>query len=235
MVKYIEKLRSDLRFQEGLNACMNCGVCTAICPAAEFYNYDPRHIVNIVQNGDDETIEELLKSDTIWYCGQCMSCRTRCPRNNTAGYVIQVLRKISQETGLFTESEKGRQQLAIKRVIGGNILNAGYCLLPESIVPEMHPEQGPVWKWIYDNQDELYDQLGANFKKNGNGVLRKIDDESLNELKAIFEVTGSEEFFTQIENHSRVKAKELGLKLDDTNSCDYIKHIYTSAEAVHTC
>ena len=48
---------------------MNCGVCTAICPAAEFYNYDPRVIVETVQRGNEEESKELLKSDTIWYCG----------------------------------------------------------------------------------------------------------------------------------------------------------------------
>jgi len=42
MVKYIEALQQDIRFVEGLNSCINCGVCTAICPAARFYNYDPR-------------------------------------------------------------------------------------------------------------------------------------------------------------------------------------------------
>ena len=98
--------------KEGLHSCMNCGVCTGVCPAAEFYNYDPRQIVNIVQTRDDDAIEELLKSDTIWYCGECMSCRPRCPRGNTPGYVIQALRTLSQKLGFFVESEKGRQQLA---------------------------------------------------------------------------------------------------------------------------
>ncbi len=43
-------------------------------PRSQFYNYDPRQIVNIVQTRDDDAIEELLKSDTIWYCGS--TCRT---------------------------------------------------------------------------------------------------------------------------------------------------------------
>ena len=50
MEKLYDLLLKDIRFEEGLNACMNCGVCTAICPAAEFYNYDPRKIVDIVQS-----------------------------------------------------------------------------------------------------------------------------------------------------------------------------------------
>ena len=83
MAKYFDMLLEDVRLREGLTACMNCGVCTAVCPAAAFYNYDPRQIVCMVQTRDDATIEALLKSETIWYCGECMSCRPRCPRGNT--------------------------------------------------------------------------------------------------------------------------------------------------------
>ena len=108
-------LAKDVRLIDGLNACMNCGICTAVCPAAQFYDYDPRVITNQVQTRDDDTIRSLLKSETIWYCGQCMSCKTRCPRGNTPGYIIQALRKLSQMLGYFTESEKGRQQFAIKQ------------------------------------------------------------------------------------------------------------------------
>ena len=66
MGKLYNLLLDDIRFEEGMNACMNCGVCTAICPAAEFYNYDPRKIVDEVQSKDENKITELLKSDTIW-------------------------------------------------------------------------------------------------------------------------------------------------------------------------
>ena len=134
MKSLYEKLSNDIRFQEGMHACMNCGVCTAICPAAEIYNYDPRIICDTVQTKNDDEIEALLKSETIWYCGECMSCKTRCPRGNTAGLIIIALRSLSQELGYFTESEKGRQQLYIKRTIGEWMLNKGYCLYLEIIV-----------------------------------------------------------------------------------------------------
>ena len=70
MGRLYDLLMKDYRLKEGLNACINCGTCTAICTAAEFYRYDPRKIVDIVQSKDDDEIEKLLKSDTIWYCGE---------------------------------------------------------------------------------------------------------------------------------------------------------------------
>ena len=123
MGKLYDKLTEDYRIKEGLKACINCGTCTAICPAAEFYKYDPRKIVDTVQSKDDAEIEALLKSETIWYCGECMSCLTRCPRKNAPGLVIMALRNLSMELGYFAESEKGRQQYALTKIMSGNILN----------------------------------------------------------------------------------------------------------------
>ena len=210
MGKYFDMLLEDVRLREGLTACMNCGVCTAVCPAAAFYNYDPRQIVSIVQTRDDEAIEELLRSETIWYCGECMSCRPRCPRGNTAAYVIQALRKLSQQLGFFVESEKGRQQLALKRAIGENILRTGYCIVPRLVQAKQHPEQGTVWKWILDNEEEVYGRFSENYNRPGAGALRKMSDESLEELRRIFDITGGTEMFDTIERHSERKAREMG-------------------------
>ncbi|MDP4184147.1 MAG: 4Fe-4S dicluster domain-containing protein [Bacteroidota bacterium] len=231
MGRYFELLSKDVRFEEGLNACMNCGVCTAVCPAAEFYNYDPRQIVDQVQSRDDETIESLLKSDTIWYCGECMSCKPRCPRNNTPAYVIQALRTLSQKLGFFTESEKGRQQLAIKRTIGQNILSMGYCVHPSIVKAEMHPEQGPVWEWITENAAEVFERVGGNYNKQGPGAMRKIDDETLGELEKIFEVSGGSDFYDLIERFSRKKALEMGM---DADKEDYFMQIYTANNGQHS-
>lgn len=228
-----EKLMQDVRFEEGLNACINCGTCTAICPAAEFYNYDPRSLVDIVQTKDDDKILELLKSETIWYCGECMSCKTRCPRGNAPGLVIIALRSLSQDLGYFVESEKGRQQLAIKRTIGEWILKTGYCIFLEGVGTDLHPEQGPIWDWKQKNWHNVYERMGANYRGDGPGILRKIPEESLDELREIFKVTGGLQRFEQIESCSKQKAEEMNLKLDDTNNNEYFNHIYKFNSETH--
>ena len=231
MGKYYDMLMSDVRMKEGLTACMNCGVCTAVCPSAEFYNYDPRQIVSTVQTGNEQAIEELLRSETIWYCGECMSCRPRCPRNNTPGYVIQSLRTLSQRSGLFVESEKGRQQFALKKTVGEAILQEGYCLYPKMVLPEMHPEQGPVWEWIWENDTDVYNKFNENYRKHGNGAMRKISPETIEELNRIFEVSGGKEFFDIIEAHSDRKAREMGF--DGAND-EYMMHTYTTNKGDHS-
>ena len=227
MEKLYDKLAEDVRFREGIKACINCGTCTAICPAAEFYNYDPRSIADTVQGKDDNEILALLKGEQIWYCGECMSCKTRCPRGNTPGLIICALRSLSQELGYFTESEKGRQQLAIKRTVGQWILDYGYCLYLEGVTTDIHPEQGPIWDWKQKNWRKVFDRLGANYKGEGPGILRKIPEESLEELRKIFEVTGGNERFKKIEEFSAKKAKEMNIPFDQTNENDYFKYIYS--------
>jgi heterodisulfide reductase subunit C len=233
MGKIIDKLREDIRFKEGMNACINCGTCTAICPAAEFYNYDPRQIIVDVQSNDEEKIIELLKSDTIWYCGECMSCKTRCPRNNTPGLVIMALRALSQELGYFIESEKGRQQLVVKRTVGEWSLNHGYCMYPEAITTHNFPEQGPIWDWEHKNLHAVMKRLGANYQGEGPGILRRIPQDALDELHNIFEVTGALERFENIENYSRKKAEELGMGFDETHNNEYFDHIFLANNGQH--
>ena len=223
MGKYYDMLAQDVRLREGLKACMNCGICTGVCPAAEFYNYDPRQIIVTVQSKDDDAIENLLKSNTIWYCGECMSCRPRCPRGNTPGYVIQALRTLSQRLGFFVESEKGRQQLAIKRTIGQHILDKGYCISPKLINPRLHPEQGPVWEWIYDHDVDVYGRFTPNYGTSGAGPVREIDSETLGEIRRIFEVTGGLDMYNTIEEHSQRKAREMGFEGADE---EYFMEVY---------
>lgn len=225
----IERLKQDIRFIEGMKACINCGTCTAICTASEFYHYDPRQIVDMVQTKNEEKIEELLKSETIWYCGECMSCKTRCPRGNTPGLIIMALRSLSQELGYFTESEKGRQQLALKRTVGEWTLNTGYCVYLQGVGTENHPEQGPVWDWIQNNYTQVFERMGANYKGDGPGILRKIPQESLDELKKIFDLTGGTERFNKIEKYSATKAEEFKKQGID----DYFSHIFTTNNNSH--
>ncbi len=235
MENLYNELMKDVRFEEGLKACMNCGVCTAICPAAEFYDYDPRKVVDAVQLRDDDEILRLLKSETIWYCGECMSCKTRCPRGNTPGLIIMALRTLSQKTGYFTESEKGRQQLAVKRTVGENIFKYGYCAAAYAVNPQMHPEQGPIWEYILDNSDDVFERLGGQINGIGTGPLRKIPQDALDELKKIFDVTGGTEFFNTIEEHSKRKASEMGIQFSSEGTDnEYFTEVYTTNNGKHT-
>ena len=40
-------IQSDLRYDHELNGCLNCGICTATCPAAHYYDFSPRALMYI--------------------------------------------------------------------------------------------------------------------------------------------------------------------------------------------
>jgi heterodisulfide reductase subunit C len=224
-MELFKELEKDVRFIEGLKACLNCGVCTAICPAAEVSDYDPRIVVDTVQQRDEAELEKLLKSDTIWRCGECLSCKTRCPGGNVPGYIIQSLRALSIDTGMFTESEQGRKQLAVKRTVGDHILKYGYCVYIDEVDNDMYPEQGPVWKWMRENRESMLERLGTSYKKNESGTLRITSQESLDDLKKIFDETGGTKRLEKIEKDSSEKAKELNINFKEGKD-DYFKYLY---------
>jgi heterodisulfide reductase subunit C len=187
----------------------------------------------MVQTKDNETIRGLLKSETIWYCGQCMSCKTRCPRGNTPGSVIMALRLLSQKLGYFTNSEKGRQQFAIKRTVGDNILKHGYCTPSYEIHPDKHPEQGPVWEHVYKNLEHIIARFGGELHGK-QGPLRGFDKEVLQELKDIFDVTGGLELFEAIERASKKKAMEMGMEFkEEGTDFEYFNHVFTYDSGIH--
>jgi heterodisulfide reductase subunit C1 len=222
----IQRFRADFRVVEGLRACINCGTCTAICPAAGVSDYDPRIVVDLVQQNDEEILKELLTSDTIWKCGECLSCKTRCPRENVPGYIIQALRSLSIDTGLFMESAQGRKQLALKRTIGEHMLKYGYCVYIDEVSMEMYPEQGPVWDWYRKNREQVLERLGASYKKEKSGALRKIPEESMRNLRNIFDETGATKRFEEMEKYGRLNAQKEGIEFDTGTDCEYFWKLY---------
>ncbi len=91
-----------------------------------------------------------------------------------------------------------------------------------------------MWDWIQDNWTDLFKRLGANYKGDGPGILRKIPEEAMDEIRKIFEVTGGDKRFETIEKFSKKKAEEMNLSLDDGIENEYFRHIYKTNNNCHT-
>ena len=72
--------------------CHQCGKCSSGCPSSNFFDFKPRKIVALVQLG---MIEELLGSEMIWQCAQCLACKERCPREVAPYDLIQALQNLA--------------------------------------------------------------------------------------------------------------------------------------------
>ena len=143
--------------------------------------------------------------------------------------MISVLRTYAQKMGYFVENEKGRQQYAIEQTVGQNILKRGYCVHPDIVTVDKHPEQGPVWEWYMEHIAEVSPRFGAKYHQRGAGAIRDIAEDDLKEINAIFEVTGGKEMYRQIEEQSETFAKEHNLPMDE-----YVQHIFTEDSGCHS-
>lgn len=90
----------EARSQQNLKTCYQCGNCTAGCPYTFAYDFSVSQIMHLIQIGQKESV---LKSRSIWLCGSCQSCTTRCPNKIDVALVMDVCRHMAREQGYATE------------------------------------------------------------------------------------------------------------------------------------
>ena len=73
-----EDISSHILYDHELHGCLNCGICTATCPSAQYYDYSPREIVQLLWTENLEGMYDAMQ-EKIWACAQCYTCAARCP------------------------------------------------------------------------------------------------------------------------------------------------------------
>lgn len=73
-----------------MNACYNCGTCTAVCAMSDEENSFPRRMVRYSVLGLDNEIQSSLDPWLCYYCGECSSS---CPRDAQPGELMMSLRR----------------------------------------------------------------------------------------------------------------------------------------------
>jgi ferredoxin len=75
---------------QDLNACYNCGNCTAVCSLSTEDSSFPREMVRLSVLGLESEIQTSLKPWECYYCGECS---TYCPQTANPGELMQSLRR----------------------------------------------------------------------------------------------------------------------------------------------
>ncbi|WP_410507311.1 ferredoxin:CoB-CoM heterodisulfide reductase subunit HdrC [Methanosarcina hadiensis] len=181
----------------GLDRCIQCGACTASCPAARFTDYSPRQIVKKVMEND----RSVLESDMIWSCFYCYSCNVRCPRNNSPVTIVQVLRQMAINEGI------GVERLSYFLEIGEYLAENGASKVPEAGIRNMERDLGERWVKIKRNLESIRSEMGLD--------SRDVRD-THGEVQAILESTG---YFDR-EKWIKAKIQEKRIiRLLNTNYC----------------
>ncbi|MDD2551223.1 MAG: 4Fe-4S dicluster domain-containing protein [Dysgonamonadaceae bacterium] len=73
-----------------MNACYNCGTCTAVCSLSTTDDSFPREMVRLSVLGLEDDIKTSLKPWECYYCGECT---TNCPQTANPGELMMSLRR----------------------------------------------------------------------------------------------------------------------------------------------
>ena len=140
-----EQVKADPRFPDYMYGCYECGICVAACPSARFYDFSPRKIAQAAAREDVELIFEQMNDD-VWNCSQCFSCN-RCPRQNSPGGLITVLREVAVTNGLASAQDalEGYGRVVYK------IMTNGTQISPDMLQPDAFPDWGPDVKVVSEN------------------------------------------------------------------------------------
>ncbi len=98
--KFLQKLE-----ERGVDvqACYQCGRCSAGCPITEFFDLTTMEVVRLAAYGMEE---RLLDSKAIWLCAACETCATRCPNDIEIAVLMDVLRELALRKGVKPAEER---------------------------------------------------------------------------------------------------------------------------------
>ncbi|MBI5590367.1 MAG: 4Fe-4S dicluster domain-containing protein [Deltaproteobacteria bacterium] len=74
-----------------VNACIQCGTCSASCPNAFAMDFTPRHLWRLLQAGETQAV---LTSRSFSLCSTCYSCTLRCPRGLPLTDIMSALKQV---------------------------------------------------------------------------------------------------------------------------------------------
>jgi len=85
-----------------LRACLQCGTCAGSCPSGPDMDHSPRAIFAMLDAGMDD---QVLKSNTHWFCVSCYHCMVRCPQDIPITDIMYTLKRLSIKEGYYQEDK----------------------------------------------------------------------------------------------------------------------------------
>ncbi|GAB4316129.1 MAG: hypothetical protein Kow0019_16600 [Methanobacteriaceae archaeon] len=164
-----EEILIDLKASPhmGLLKCMQCGMCTSMCPGARHTDYDPREMIKRVLINDETVIDDEL----IWNCFYCYTCHSICPVNNSACEVNQILRQISIKKG------EGIKKIIFFYAYGESFLELGVGSIPSELFNDLIKDVGEEYFQLKINLEDIREELGLK-----SAALPKRDVEDINKI-----------------------------------------------------
>lgn len=191
--RLFQEVKSDMRFQDNaLYGCYECGICVAACPSARFYDFSPRVIAQAAAREDADLMYTLM-NDSVWDCSQCYSC-DRCPRHNSPGMLITIMREVAVRNGLHTAKQalEGYGRIIYK------IMSTGTQVAPDMLQPNAFPDWGGHVYEIAEHLD-LWRRALPPETMHTTETGWYVGDQTLIELYLIWHMTGVMDMIAEID------------------------------------
>ena len=87
--------------QSNLEKCIQCGTCGGSCPSGSDMDHSPRTLFAMAEAGMKD---DVLRSNTPWYCVSCYYCMARCPQEVHITDIMSTLKRMAIKEGHYKES-----------------------------------------------------------------------------------------------------------------------------------
>ncbi len=91
---FLDEVQPRTPGESRLLKCIQCGTCGGSCPSGADMQYTPRHIFAMIRA---DMRDEVLSSNTPWYCVSCYYCTVRCPQDVHITDIMYTLKRMAIE------------------------------------------------------------------------------------------------------------------------------------------
>ena len=88
-----------------LKTCLQCGTCSGSCPSGPDMDHTPRSIFAMIDEGMKD---EVLRSNTPWYCVSCYYCVVRCPQDIHITDIMYALKRLAIKAGHYQKAARDK-------------------------------------------------------------------------------------------------------------------------------
>lgn len=99
-ISFLDRVMQNTPGDPRLEMCIQCGTCGGSCPSGLDMDHTPRQIFALIRAGMEE---EVLSSNTPWYCVSCYYCTVRCPQEIHITDIMYTLKSMAIRANRYQE------------------------------------------------------------------------------------------------------------------------------------